>query len=205
MLSVIGFIIIVVLILGAIALLLAAIYNRLVKAKNAFQAAFAQIDVQLKRRYDLIPNLVESARAYLAHESQTLEAVINARNLASQARLSASGDPSQAGALNRLAQAEGSLAGALSKLMVVVESYPELKADKTVNDLMKEITNTEDQIGSARTIYNHRVMEYNQSREVFPAVMFSSLFGFQSAALWTLTEPAQAEPIRFSLTPPARP
>ncbi|MDR1658639.1 MAG: LemA family protein [Deltaproteobacteria bacterium] len=205
MTSVLLFLLVLVVILGIIGGLLALIYNRLVKAKNAFQASFAQIDVQLKRRYDLIPNLVESSRAYLAHESQTLDAVIKARNVAAQARQSASGDPSQAGALKRLSEADSSLSGILSQLMVVVESYPNLKADSTISELMNELTKTEDQISLARSSYNYLVMEYNQAREVFPSVLFAGLFGFLPANLWVLTDPTQAEPVRFTLTPPANP
>jgi LemA protein len=203
--SVIVFLLVLVVVLGLAAGLVALIYNRLVKARAAFRAAFAQIDVQLLRRYDLIPNLVESARGYLAHERETLEAVIKARDQASQARQSASGDPSQAAALQRLTQADGALGSLVSRLMVVVESYPELKADKTVAGLMGELADTENQISQARSRYNLLVQRYNQDREVFPAVLFSSLFGFNPAPLWVLPDQAQAQAPRFSLTPPARP
>jgi LemA protein len=192
-------------VLGGLTGLVMSLYNRLVRARNAFQAAFAQIDVQLKRRYDLIPNLVESARGYLAHESQTLEAVIRARDQASQARLSAAGDPSQTAALQRLSQADGSLSGLLGRLAVVVESYPELKADRTVAGLMAELVRTEDLAASARAGYNSLVQDYNQAREIFPAVLLSGLFGFKPASLWTLPDPAQAEVPRFTLGPPSNP
>ena len=203
--SILVFILFLVIVLGVAAGLVAIIYNRLVRDRTSYQAAFAQIDVQLTRRYDLIPNLVESARGYLSHERETLEAVIQARNQASQARQSASGDPSQAAALQRLSSADGVLGGLLSRLMAVVESYPDLKADKTVSDLMDQLSDTENQISSARSTYNFQVQRYNQDREVFPAVLFASLFGFNPAALWVLDDPAKAEAPRFDLTAPAKP
>jgi LemA protein len=203
--SIVLFILFLLIVLGLAGALIAVIYNRLVRSRNAFQAAFAQIDVQLKRRYDLIPNLVESARGYLSHERETLEAVIKARDQASQARQSASGDPSQGAALQRLTSADGALGAVMSRLMAVVESYPDLKADKTVSDLMRDLSETEDQISAARTTYNFQVQRYNQDREVFPAVMFASLFGFEPASLWVLDDPKSAEVPRFDLTPPAKP
>jgi LemA protein len=149
--------------------------------------------------------LVESTRAYLAHESQTLEAVIKARNQAAQARESAAGDPTQATALKSLASADGALSGMLGRLMVVMENYPNLKADATVKDLMNELSLTENQVSGARRDFNNSAAYYNQTREVFPAVLFAGMFGFQAAELWTLKDPAEAEPIRFSLTPNANP
>jgi LemA protein len=203
--SFIIFIILLLVILGLIAAFAAAIYNRLVRAKNSFLNAFSQIDVQLKRRYDLIPNIVESTRSYLAHESQTLEAVIKARNHAAQARESASGDPSQALALRSLASADGALSGLLGRLMMVSENYPELKADSTVKNLMNELSTTENQVGYARRDFNNAAAFYNQTREVFPTIVLAGLFGFQPAELWALEDPLQAEPVRFDLTPKAKP
>jgi LemA protein len=204
--SIVAFILILLAVLAALAGFVALVYNRLVKARIAYQTAFSQIDVQLKRRYDLIPNLVESAKGYLGHERETLEAVIQARNQASQARQSASGDPSQAAALQRLTQADGALGEVLGRLMMVVESYPELKADKAVKDLMSELSDTENLIGSARSSFNQQVKTYNQDREVFPAVLFASFLGFAPATLWSLPDPAQGEAPRFSLASrPARP
>lgn len=203
--AIVIFILLLLIVLGVAAALIAVIYNRLVRDRTAWRAAFAQIDVQLRRRYDLIPNLVESSKGYLAHERETLDAVISARNQAAQARQSASGDPSQAAALKRLSSADGILGGLMSRLMAVVENYPDLKADKTISDLMAELSDTENQISSARTQYNFAVQRYNQDREVFPAVMFASLFGFEPAPLWALDDQSQAEAPRFSLTAAAKP
>ena len=169
---------------GGLTLML--VYNRLVVLRNRFANAFAQIDVQLRRRYDLVPNLVESAKGYLAHERQTLEDVVKARDKAAGARLSASGDPSQVGALAILGRADLDLSGALGRLAAVVESYPDLKADRVVRELMEDLRSTENRVGFARQAYNDAVMEFNQAREMFPAVLFASLFGFSPAVSWTI-------------------
>jgi LemA protein len=194
-------ILIIFLILVIIGLFLAFIYNRLVILKNRYANAFSQIDVQLKRRYDLIPNLVEACRAYLAHESKTLEAVIAARNLAAGARQSAAGDPTQVQAMKLLADTDTALTGALGRLMMVMESYPDLKANQSVKDLTDELTSTENRVSFARQAYNDSVMRYNQAREVFPALLFVGLFGFPPAELWRLEDRAQAEPVRIDLRP----
>ena len=157
--SVIIFLLIFALIAGAIFFGLARIYNGLVVLKNRYVNAYAQIDVQLKRRYDLIPNLVESCRAYLTHESQTLEAVIAARNTAANARSSAAGDPTQQAALKRLAESDGVLNGLLGRLMMVVENYPELKSNETIKDLMEDLRSAENRVSFARQAYNDAVME----------------------------------------------
>ena len=159
-----------------------AIYNRLVGARNGFRNAFAQIDVQLTRRYDLIPNLVATARAYVQHERETLEAVIAARNAASAGLKGAAAAPGDAGALAALAGAEGSLGSAMGRLMAVVEAYPDLKANQTMSQLMEELSSTENRVSFARQAYNDAVLGYNNAREVFPNSMIAGSFGFQAAA-----------------------
>ena len=158
------------------------IYNRLVSLKNRFANAFSQIDVQLKRRYDLIPNLVETAKAYLKHERQTLEAVIAARNQAVAGLKAVAGDPSNTGAMQQLSGAEGALAGALGRLNVVMEAYPELKANQNMMQLTEELTSTENRIAFARQAFNDGVMEFNTYRQSFPPVFFAPMFGFTKDA-----------------------
>lgn len=160
------------------------IYNRLVGYKNRYKNAFAQIDVQLKRRYDLIPNLVDAAKGYLKHEASTLEAVVKARANATAARENAASHPGQASAMQHLAGAESALSGALGRLLMLMEQYPDLKADKTIAQLMEELTSTENRLGFARQAYNDAVTDYNQSREMFPAVLFANSLGFGEADLW---------------------
>lgn len=167
-----------------LALIVAAIYNKLVTFRNRFKNAFAQIDVQLKRRYDLIPNLVETAKAYMGHERETLEAVIAARNQAASANQKAAANPSDAGAMQGLLGAEALLGGAMSKLLVTVERYPDLKANQTMSQLMEELTSTENKISFARQAYNDSVTSYNTARETFPNVMIAAPFGFQAAVLF---------------------
>jgi LemA protein len=173
------------------ALLVMGTYNGLVGRKNRYQNAFAQIDVQLKRRYDLIPNLVETAKRYLSHERDTLEAVIAARNAALGAARSAAQSPGDARAMQQLASAESALQSGLGRLMVVSEAYPELKANGTMRELSEELTSTENKVAFARQAYNDAVAEYNTAREVFPAVMLAGMFGFSSAALLEATESAE--------------
>lgn len=153
------------------------IYNQLVTLKNRFTNAFAQIDVQLKRRYDLIPNLVETAKAYLGHEKGTLEAVVQARNTAAQALQAASQNPGAAGSISQLAGAEGALSSALGRLNVVIEAYPDLKANQNMAQLSEELTSTENKVAFARQSYNDSVMNYNTYRQSFPAVVFAGMFG----------------------------
>jgi len=157
------------------------IYNGLVQLRNRFKNAFAQIDVQLKRRYDLIPNLVETAKGYLAHERGTLEAVITARNQAAAAAKAAAAAPADGAAVRALSGAEGVLRGTLDRLMLVVEQYPDLKANQTMMQLQEEITSTENRIAFARQAYNDEVMVFNNKREVFPNSLVASAFGFQAA------------------------
>jgi LemA protein len=164
------------------------IYNTLVTLRNRFKNAFAQIDVQLKRRYDLIPNLVETAKGYLKHERETLEAVIKARNIAAAAAQTVAANPADGNAMKNLVSAEAGLGGALSRLMVVSEQYPELKANQNMMQLTEELTSTENKIAFARQAYNDSVMTYNNSREVFPNVIFAGMFGFQPAELFKIED-----------------
>ncbi len=173
-----------------------AIYNRLVRLRNRFKNAFAQIDVQLRRRYDLIPNLVETAKGYLKHERETLERVTEARNQALSAIKEAGRKPGDAEALKALAGAEAQLGQALLQFHAVAENYPDLKANQTMAQLMEELTSTENRVAFARQAYNDEVMRYNTQRESFPDVLFAGMFGFQPAALWELDEAAARKPVK---------
>ena len=175
----------------AIAVWAVAIYNGLVQLRNRFKNAFAQIDVQLKRRYDLIPNLVEAAKGYITHERETLEKVVAARNSAMGAAQKAAAAPGDAAAMQGLAQAEGQLGGALGRLMAVFEAYPDLKANQNILQVQEELTSTENKIAFARQAYNDSVMEYNTKRESFPDTIFAGMFGFQAATLLEATESAE--------------
>jgi len=169
-------------------------FNVLVQLRNAFKNAFAQVDVQLKRRYDLIPNLVATAKGYLAHESGTLTAVVEARAKATQANVRFAGNPTDPAAMRDLAQAESGLSGALGKLMVVSEKYPELKADASMRTLMEELASTESQIASSRQSYNASVLSYNNSREIFPQSFIANMFGFAAAEFFKIAEAETASP-----------
>ncbi len=172
-------------------------YNRLVRLKNIIANAFGQIDVQLKRRYDLIPNLVEAAKKYLQHEQSTLEAVMLARNQARSASDAVRSRPANAAAVVALAAAEQALDGSLGRLFAVAEAYPELKADQTIRDLSEELTSTENKVAFARQAYNDAVLDYNDAQGQFPALMIASLFGFAPSAMLRATEsPAQREAVR---------
>lgn len=173
------------------ALWIAGIYNALVGLRNRFKNAFAQIDVQLKRRYDLIPNLVETAKGYMKHESITLEAVIKARNIAAAAASAAAANPADANAMKGLLSAEAGLGGALSRLMVVSEQYPDLKANQNMMQLTEELTSTENKVSFARQAYNDAVMAYNTAREIFPNVVFAGMFGFLPAELFKIEDPTE--------------
>ena len=195
---------IVLIVLAALALFAAlfvvGIYNKLVALRNRFKTAFAQIDVQLKRRYDLIPNLVETAKGYLKHERGTLEAVIAARNTALAASKAAAANPADAGAMRGLVGAEGGLAGAMSRLMVVVEQYPDLKASQNMMQLTEELTSTENKVSFARQSYNDAVMTYNTQREVFPSNLVAGPFNFTAAELFVIEDAAQREATKVSFT-----
>jgi LemA protein len=167
-----------------------AIYNGLVVLRNRFRNAFAQIDVQLRRRYDLIPNLVEAVKAYLQHERQTLEAVVQARGGAVSAAQRAAAAPGDPAAMQGLAHAEGTLSGALGRLLAVFENYPDLKANQNVLALQEELASTENKVAFARQAYNDSVMQYNTKRESFPDNVCAGLFGFVAAELLQATESA---------------
>jgi LemA protein len=174
-----------------VALSMVGIYNSLVALRNQFKNAFAQIDVQLKRRYDLIPNLVETAKAYMKHEHDTLEGVTKARNIALAASQAAAANPADPNAVKGLVSAEGGLTGALSKLMVVAEQYPDLKANQNMMQLTEELTSTENKIAFARQAYDDSVMIYNTSRETFPNVILAGMFGFLPAELFKVEDPTE--------------
>jgi LemA protein len=183
-----------------LALFVVGIYNRLVALRNRFKNAFAQIDVQLKRRYDLIPNLVEVAKGYLKHEHSTLEDVIKARNIALAASQTAAANPADAAAIKSLGSAETGLAGALSRLMVVAEQYPDLKANQNMMQLTEEITSTENKVSFARQSYNDSVMTYNTTRETFPNVVFAGMFGFLAAELFQVENATEREAPKVSFS-----
>ena len=175
--------------LGAIVLLvlfLVGMYNRLVTFRNRFKNAFAQIDVQLKRRYDLIPNLVETAKGYMKHERETLEAVIQARNQAASANQQASANPGDPKAMKGLMGAETALTGAMGRFFALMESYPDLKASQNMSQLQEELTSTENRVAFARQAYNDAVTTYNTAREKFPNVMIANSMGFQAAELFEI-------------------
>jgi len=196
-LIVLGVLLALVVVLG---LWVAGIYNSLVALRNRFKNAFAQIDVQLKRRYDLIPNLVEVAKGYMKHESTTLEAVIKARNIALAASQSAAANPADANAVKGLLSAESGLTGALSRLMVVSEQYPDLKANQNMLQLTEELTSTENKISFARQAYNDSVMGYNTTRETFPNVVFAGMFGFLPAELFKIDDPTERNAPKVQFT-----
>ena len=171
-----------------------ALYNGLVRSRNAYRNAFAQIDVQLQRRFDLIPNLVETAKAYLTHERETLEAVIAARGAAQAGLAAAKASPGDPAAMAELSRSQGALDGMLGRLMAVVEAYPDLKANQTIMQLSEELTSTENRVAFARQAYNDSVMAYNNKREVFPSSLVAGNFGFKPAAL--LDIPAERAQVR---------
>lgn len=182
--------------IAALAVWAVTVYNRLVQLRNRIANAFGQIDVQLKRRYDLIPNLVEVAKGYLAHEAATLEAVIKARGQAQGAAAAVRAEPGSASAMGALAAAEGVLGGSLGRLMVVAEAYPELKADATMQSLSEELTSTENRLGFARQAYNDQALEFNNAATQFPDLVVARLLGFAPAPMLesTRTEEERAAP-----------
>jgi LemA protein len=182
--------VVLVLIVGGI---LVGIYNKLVTMRNRYKNAYAQIDVQLKRRYDLIPNLVDTAKGYIAHERGTLEAVTQARNIAYGAAKAAAENPGEATAMKNLAAAETGLGGTLSRLMMVSEQYPDLKANQNMMQLSEELTSTENKISFARQAYNDSVMVYNTDREVFPSNLVAGMFNFAPAELFVVDKPEEKE------------
>ncbi len=188
---------IVVVVVGA---MVVGIYNKLVTMRNRYKNAYAQIDVQLKRRYDLIPNLVETAKGYIKHERETLEAVTAARNIAYAASKAAAANPGDATAMKDLASAETGLGGTLSRLMMVSESYPDLKANQNMMQLTEELTSTENKISFARQAYNDSVMIYNTDREVFPSNLIAGMFNFGPAELFVIDKPEQKDAPKVSFS-----
>jgi LemA protein len=176
-----------------LALFAIGVYNGLVTARNAYKNAFAQIDVQLTRRHDLIPNLVETVKGYLAHERQTLEAVISARNSAVSGLKAAAANPGDPAAVQQLAGAENALTGALGRLFALAEAYPDLKANQNMMQLSEELTTTENKVAFARQAFNDSVMGYNNKREVFPGSIVANMFAFQPAQLLEMESPAKRE------------
>lgn len=171
-----------------------AIYNQLVSLRNRYQNAFAQIEVQLKRRYDLIPNLVETAKAYMGHERETLEAVISARNAAANGLAAAAANPGNAAAMSDLAGSEGALGAALGRLNVVMEAYPDLKANQNMMQVSEELTSTENKVAFARQSFNDQVMMYNTYKQSFPPVVFAGMFGHaQDASLLQFADSEQIQ------------
>jgi LemA protein len=181
-----------------VVILVASGYNRLVALRNRFKNAFAQIDVQLKRRYDLIPNLVETAKGYLKHERGTLEAVIAARNAAASASTRAAAAPGDPAAMQGLMAAEATLTGTLGRLFALAEAYPDLKANQTMSQLMEELTSTENKVAFARQAYNDSVMTYNTAREIFPSNIIAGMFRFEPATLFEITKPEEKEAPKVS-------
>ena len=181
-------------IVAALGLWLVSIFNTLVRFRNRFKNAFAQIEVQLKRRYDLIPNLVETAKSYMKHESETLEAVIAARNSAAKGLAAVAADPSNAGAIADLAGAEGALAGTMSKFSMVMEAYPDLKANQNMMQLSEELTSTENKVAFSRQAFNDQVMTYNTYKQSFPTVVVAGMFGHgQDASLLEFADSAEIQ------------
>jgi len=173
-------------------------YNSLVTLRNRYKNAYSQIDVQLKRRYDLIPNLVETAKGYLSHERGTLEAVIAARNAAATANTRAAQNPGDASAMKEISSAESALGGVMGRLFALAEAYPDLKANTTMLNLMEELTSTENKVSFARQAYNDSVMAYNTRREVFPTNLIAGPFNFGPAELFVIDKPEQKEAPKVS-------
>jgi len=184
--------------IAAIVLFAVSIYNRLVSGRNRYKNAFAQIDVQLTRRHDLIPNLVETAKGYMAHERETLEAVISARNAAVSGLKAAAQDPTDPEAMKRLSQAEQGLSGALGRLFALSEAYPDLKANENMMQLSEELTTTENKVAFSRQAYNDAVMSYNNQREMFPGSLIANSFSFVPATLLEIAKPEAREAPKVS-------
>jgi LemA protein len=193
----VGTIVFLVIVVG-VALYIISIYNGLITARNQFKNAFAQIDVQLQRRYDLIPNLVETAKTYLAHERGTLEAVIKARNEAQVAARAAAARPEDGGAIGALSQAETALTGVLGRFFALAEAYPDLKANQTMQQLMEELSSTENKVAFSRQFFNDSVMNYNNRREQFPNNFIAGPFNFMEAKLLEIEKPEAREAPKVS-------
>jgi LemA protein len=180
------------------------LYNRLVRLRNAFENAFAQIDVQLQRRYELIPNVVETASAYMKHESDTLTAVTEARNMASDQCSKASSDPGNGTLLEALSAAEHNLAGVMGRLNVVMESYPDLQASSTMRELHEELSSTENRVAFSRQAFNDAVMRYNTAREQFPAILVANALSFKVADLFVAEDDSIKQAIKISFNQQSR-
>ena len=187
-------------VVAVVVMIVVGMYNGLVTLRNRYKNAFSQIDVQLKRRYDLIPNLVEVAKGYIKHERETLEAVVAARNAAYSAGQQAARNPGDPTAMTALGGAEGQLTGALGRLFAVAEAYPDLKANQNMMALQEELASTENKIAFARQAYNDSVMVYNTQREVFPTSIIAGMFNFQEAHLFEVEQPAEREAPKVSFT-----
>jgi LemA protein len=196
-LLVLGILVVLVLVVGGMGV---GIYNRLVALRNEFKNQFAQIDVQLKRRHDLIPNLVETAKGYMAHERGTLDEVVAARNGAVAARQGVAADPADPGAVQKVAAAEGALTQSLGRLFAVAEAYPDLKANQTMLQLQAQLTDTENSISMARQSYNESVRVYNTQREIFPNSLLAGMFNFAPASLYEIADPGDREVPKVSFT-----
>jgi LemA protein len=194
-----GSIILLIVIIG-IVFWLVGIYNGLITARNGYKNAFAQIDVQLQRRYDLIPNLVETAKAYMAHERQTLEAVIAARGAAMGGLAAAKANPGDPQAMQQLTAGENQLTGTLKSLFAVSENYPDLKANQNMLQLSEELTSTENKVSFARQAYNDGVMYYNNKREVFPSSIIANMFNFAPATSWEVESPEAKKAVKVSFS-----
>jgi LemA protein len=190
--------IILLLLVGGVLVWAVLVYNQLVALRNRFQNAFAQIDVQLKRRYELIPNLVESAKAYMAHERGALQEVIAARNSADAARQSASTQPGNVKAVRALSQAESAMGATLGRFMALSEAYPELKANQTIGDLMEELASTENRVGFARQAFNDAVMFYNTACQSFPSNLIAKRYAFSPAELLQIDNPEERKAVRVA-------
>jgi LemA protein len=192
--------IIVLVVIVVVVFWLVGIYNGLITARNGYKNAFAQIDVQLQRRYDLIPNLVETAKAYMAHERQTLEAVIAARGAAMGGLAAAKANPGDPQAMQQLTAGENQLTGTLKSLFAVSESYPDLKANQNMMQLSEELSSTENKISFARQAYNDGVMYYNNKREVFPSSIVANMFNFAPATSWEVESPEAKKAVKVSFS-----
>lgn len=197
LLGIVGVVLLVVVVLG---MFVAGVYNRLVSLRNRYKNAFSQIDVQLKRRYDLIPNLVEAVKGYMAHEKGTLEAVIEARNRAAGAAKTAAANPGDASAMTGLAAAEGALNGALGRLFALSEAYPDLKANQNMLALQEELSSTENKVAFARQAYNDAAMQYNTQRETFPNVVVANFLNFTEARLFEVDTEKERQAPRVSFS-----
>lgn len=185
--------------IGAIVLIwIISIYNSLIKLRNRIKNAFAQIDVQLKRRYDLIPNLVETAKSYMKHESETLESVVQARNQAAAVEKSLGDDPADGDLMKKLISAESRLGSSLGKFKMTMEAYPDLKANATMQQLMEELSSTENKVSFARQAFNDAVLFYNNKREVFPNSVISGLFSFKQATPFEIENPEERQAVKVS-------